>query len=586
MKQKDIFTPIKEPDKIFSYWKRESFTIFMVFVSGIFYNVGLLFGPIFQGKLIDLLIVKESLSKIIYTATFFVISIAVVQYFRYVKRLYVRKFANKTSAAMRFLLYNNLIHKSKNQLEKENMGSLMTKAISDVDACVEGMRKFTTELFDTGVFLVAYFVYMLIYDVKITVLAFIFIPVAMLIAEKLKEIIYKYTSSYRKKLSSVSNLTYEQIDNSILYRLYGRENENCSLYNEELQDLENSAIKANLWENSMQPIYNVIAMIGVIIVISLGGEKVVKGEWSIGAFVTYLSIFTALAFKASKAAKLFNSVQKAFISWKRIKPYLEEYKSIDMKEENISSKAILNIENLSFQYEDSAINSNNKIINGVNLSAFSSDLVGITGPVACGKSSFGKIFLGAYNYLGSIKINGIELKNFSEFERSKMIAYMGHNPNLMSETIYNNITLGDGGDISEILKIVCLDEDLKTMKDGINTLVGNAGVKLSGGQQARVALARTLYRRTPIVILDDPFSAVDMETERKIIKNLRSYHNEQIILLISHRLSIFTEASNIMLMNSDKTYEYGTHDQLITKSSLYNELFNLQSSKDGDDHEK
>jgi len=151
----------------------------------------------------------------------------------------------------------------------------------------------------------------------------------------------------------------------------------------------------------------------------------------------------------------------------------------------------------------------------------------------------------------------------------------------MSETIYNNITLGDGGDINEILKIVCLDEDLKGMKEGINTLVGNGGVKLSGGQQARVALARTLYQRTPIVILDDPFSAVDMKTERQIIDNLRLYHCDQIIILISHRLSIFTEANNIILMNPDKTYDYGTHEELIKKSSLYNDLFNLQMSKDG-----
>jgi len=576
LKSKDKFAPIKEPNKIFSYWKRESFTIFMVFVSGIIYNVGLLLGPIFQGKLIDSLIAKENLTIIFNISISFVIAIAIVQYFRYVKRLYIRRFANNTSAAMRFLLYNNLIHKTKVQLEKENMGSLMTKAISDVDACVEGMRKFTTEVFDTGVFLVAYFVYMLVYDVKITLLAFIFIPVAMLIAEKLKKIIYKYTNAYRKKLSSISDLTYEQVDNSILYRLYGRENENYNLYNESLHDFEKTAIMANVWENSMQPIYNVIAMIGVIIVIALGGDKVVKGVWSIGTFVSYLTIFTALAFKASKAAKLFNSVQKATVSWKRIKPYLEENKSINMNDDNISNKAVLNIDNLSFEYVNG-----NKIIDDISLYAVPNSLIGITGPVACGKSTFGKIFLGEYNYFGSVQINGLELKKFSEYERSKMIAYMGHNPNLMSETIYNNITLGDGGDINEILKIVCLDEDLKGMKEGINTLVGNGGVKLSGGQQARVALARTLYRRTPIVILDDPFSAVDMKTERQIIDNLRLYHSNQIIILISHRLSIFTEANNIILMNPDKTYDYGTHEELINKSSLYNDLFNLQMSKDG-----
>ena len=576
MKCKDKFAPINDPNKILSYWKREKFTVFMVFVSGIIYNVGLLLGPIFQGKLIDSLITKKSLTKIFTIAISFVIAIALVQYFRYVKRLYIRKFANNTSAVMRFLLYNNLIHKTKIQLEKENMGSLMTKAISDVDACVEGMRKFTTEVFDTGVFLVAYFVYMLVYDVKITLLAFIFIPLAMLIAEKLKKIIFKYTNAYRKKLSIISDITYEQIDNSILYRLYGRENENYNLYNESLHDFERTAIMANVWENSMQPIYNVIAMIGVIIVIALGGNKVIEGVWSIGTFISYLTIYTALAFKASKAAKLFNSVQKAKVSWKRVKPYLEENKSINMNHDKISNNAVLNIDNLSFEYVEG-----NKIIDGINLHAKPSSLIGITGPVACGKSTFGKIFLGEYDYFGSIKINGRELKSFNEYERSKMIAYMGHNPNLMSETIYNNITLGDGGDISEILRVVCLDEDLKSMNDGINTLVGNAGVKLSGGQQARVALARALYHRTPIVILDDPFSAVDMKTERQIIENLKLYHSDQIILLISHRLSIFTEANKIILMNPDKTYDYGTHEELIKKSSLYNDLFNLQMSKDG-----
>lgn len=581
MKHKDKFAPIKEPNKVISYWKREKFTIFMVFVSGIIYNVGLLLGPIFQGNLIDSLIAKESLTRIFTIAISFVIAIAIVQYFRYVKRLYIRRFANNTSAAMRFLLYNNLIHKSKNQLEKENMGSLMTKAISDVDACVEGMRKFTTEVFDTGVFLIAYFIYMLIYDVKITLLAFIFIPIAMFIAEKLKKVIYKYTNAYRKKISSISDLTYEQVDNSILYRLYGRENENLKLYNDNLKEFEKISIMANVWENSMQPIYNVIAMIGVIIVIALGGDKVVNGVWSIGNFVSYLTIYTALAFKASKAAKLFNSVQKATVSWKRIKPYLEENKSINMKDENTSDKAVLDIDNLTFEYVEGV-----KIIDGLSLHVTSNSLIGITGPVACGKSTFGKLFLGEHDYLGSIKINNHELKSFSEYERRKMISYMGHDPNLMSETIYNNITLGDGGDINEVLRVVCLDEDLMTMKDGMNTLVGNGGVKLSGGQQARVALARTLYRRTPIVILDDPFSAVDMKTEKQIIENLRSYHKDQIILLISHRLSIFTEASNIILMNPDKTYEYGTQEELLSKSSLYNDLFNLQISKDGQDNEK
>ena len=168
-------------------------------------------------------------------------------------------------------------------------------------------------------------------------------------------------------------------------------------------------------------------------------------------------------------------------------------------------------------------------------------------PIGCGKSTLGKIFLGNHNYEGSLKIDNKELRDYSEYERSKIISYLGHNPNLISDTIYNNITLGDEGDISHVLNMVCFNEDLKFMEKGIHTLVGNGGVRLSGGQQARIALARTLYHKNKILILDDPFSAVDMNTEKIIIENLRKYYTDSLILLISHRLSIFKYLNQIIL---------------------------------------
>ena len=103
------------------------------------------------------------------------------------------------------------------------------------------------------------------------------------------------------------------------------------------------------------------------------------------------------------------------------------------------------------------------------------------------------LFLGYPNYEGSLKINNKELRDYSEYERSNIISSLGHNPYLISDTIYNNITFSDEGDISHVLNMVCFNEDLKFMEKGIHTLVGNGGVRLSGGQQARIALARTLY---------------------------------------------------------------------------------------------
>ena len=569
---------IKNPDKIKNYWIKEKKSVILLTLFGILYDVGMVARPIYQGKLIDALIAKVNFNNLIKLSLTFIFVIGMVQFFRYLKRYYVRQFANATTATMRFMIYNNILHKEEKELNDENMGSLMTKAISDVDVCVEGMRKSTTEVFDTGVLFITYLVTLLQYDVKITLYACIFIPAAVFIAEKMKKIIFKFTKAYRSQLSQVSDITYDRIDNAILYRLYGREADNRVVYEEELEDFEKKAIVANIWENAMQPIYNVIAMGGIVFVIIMAGEKVYEGSFTVGVFSAYISIFTIMAAKASRIARLFNTIQKSSVSWKRIKSFLKEYKEIDKTRGIISKETKLEIENLYLKYDKSS----DYIIKNLNFKARENNIVGITGPIGCGKSTLGRVFLGNINYEGSIKIDNKELRDYSEYERSKIISYMGHDAHLISDTIYNNITMGDDGDISHVLKMVCFDEDLKSMENGIETLVGNGGVRLSGGQQARIALARTLYHKNKILILDDPFSAVDMKTEKNIIDNLRANYGDCLILLISHRLAIFKYLNQIILINEDKTLEYGNHQKLIENSKLYNQLYLLQQRKESD----
>lgn len=572
--------PIKEPDRIINYWKKEKFVVACIVIFGLTFNSLTILGPIYQGKLIDSILGGQSLDNVIKLALTFVVLIGAVQLLRYFKRFYIRRFANNTSATMRLMIYNNIMHKSTEELDNENIGNLMTRAISDVELCVEGMRKFTTEIFDTGVLMASYLISMLVYDVKITIISIIFIPVAMVLAEKLKSIIYKYTIAYRTKSSYITSITYDSIENAMLYRANGMESQNREKYNADLEDLQDKAIRANILENSMQPIYNVIAMIGVITVIYLGGTKVINGGWTVGVFSTYITMFAAMAIKASKAAKLFNSIQKSQVSWKRIKPYLKEYQSKDTASSIIGDNTELLVEDLSFCYPSGRDN----IIENISFNGKHGEIVGVTGSIASGKSTLGLSFLGIYPYMGSIKIDGKELRDYSEFERSQMISYLGHKPQLLSDSIYNNITLGNNQDITPVLKDVCFDIDLNEMPDKENTMVGNSGIRLSGGQQSRIALARTLLNKSKIIILDDPFSAVDMKTEERIIENLKNSYKDSIIILISHRLRIFTKINRIVLFHNDKTVEYGTHEELMRNSKLYAEIYNLQCTESGENN--
>lgn len=590
---------MNEPDRIRSYFKSEIGVLSVVTVSGLIYNVGLLAGPYFQGKLIDA--VSDAISSsphktfkgILFLALVYIAVILFVQAARAIKRFAVRRFANDVNAQMQNIMYAHIVCKSEDNLLNSSVGSLMTKAVSDVDACVEGMRKFTTEVFDTGVFLVSYLVVLFIYNWKLTAIACVFIPAALFCAGKLRKIITGYTSSWRKSMSDVAGSSYELVNNAMLYRIYGREEDNCLSYEKLNKDYEKKAVLANIWENSMMPIYKCISLAGVVFIIVFGSKRVVSGGWTIGTFTAYITMFVALAEKASHAGKLFNAVQKAEVSWQRIKPFLKDdsadtQRSVHIaqpaKSETTVSTDISQPNSLSVCAKDVSFSWNKTapLLSSVSFDVHAGEIIGVTGPVACGKSTLVRLFLGGIPYSGSITLNGKELSSLSDEERISLVAYMGHDASLMSATLYDNVTLGDDGDIRPVLSAVCFDQDLSSMSDGISTFVGNGGVRLSGGQQERIALARTLYHKKPLIVLDDPFASVDKATEKQIVHNIKTYCADSAVIVISHRLAQFGSFDRVLLLNGDGKSVCAPHDSLLKTTPLYQELYALQNTEGAD----
>lgn len=217
-----------------------------------------------------------------------------------------------------------------------------------------------------------------------------------------------------------------------------------------------------------------------------------------GSLYHVFILFLKLAVKSSHAAKLFNAVHKAQVSWKRIKPLMKETTYED--DGLVQKPGMLEVSDVSFVYPGGE-----KIYEDFNLSAFPGQIIGVTGAVACGKSTLGKTFLCEYPYEGRIRFHGKELSEMTKAERTGMIGYLGHDPELFNDSVRNNILLGDDDDPERYLKAVCFDGEVAEMEEGMDTIVGNGGVRLSGGQAQRLALARTLCHKRPVLILDDPF---------------------------------------------------------------------------------
>ena len=588
--KKKISKKIEHPDRIIEYFKEEWIVLLAVTISGMIYNVGLLAGPWFEGKmtgcLVNILGGSETFADMLILVALYVISIAVVQISRYIKRFYVRRFSNNVNKHMKQILYGSLVHKSRAQLQEEGVGNVMTKAILDVDDCVEGMRKFTTEIFDTGVAMVAYMGMLLWYDWRLALLCMIFPPVSYYIAERMKVIVQKTGAAYKVQSGILSAATLDRANNAVTYRVFGCEGERRESYEKNLTDYEKSAVLANIWNSSLQPIYRIISMTGVIFILYFGGKNVLGvgwREWSVAAFATFLACFTKLAVKSSKAAKLFNAVHKAQVSWKRIKPLMvipndDAPQSVQPVRcaDTLESVPELTVNRISFAYPESK-----NIYSGISFSAKPGEIIGVTGPVACGKSTLGKTFLCEYPYDGSIRLSGRELKDMTASERTGLVGYLGHDPELFNDSIANNVMMGDKGDCRQYLKTVCIDEEVNAMEDSTDTLVGSGGVRLSGGQAQRLALARTLCHMKPLMVLDDSFSALDKNTEVQVFNNLRAMTQNNIVILISHRLYLFPQMSRIIWMDGGRAI-VGTHEELMEQCPEYANLY-LEQAGGGSD---
>ena len=565
-----------QPDRVLSYFKKEWKVLVLVTISGLIYNLGLLAGPWFEGKmtgcLVDILKGLGVFSDMLVLILGYVTAIAVVQIARYIKRFYVRRFANNVNRRMKEILYASLVRKSRASLREEGEGDIMTKAILDVDDCVEGMRKFTTEIFDTGVALAAYAGMLLWYDVRLALLCMLFPPISYMTAQHMKKMIQRTGAAYKKQSGILSTATLDRAENAMTYRVFGCEKERRQAYEENLTTYEKSAVKANIWNSVMPPLYRIISMVGVLFILYFGQKNVLGTgwrTWSIASFTTFLACFMKLSVKSSSAAKLFNAVHKAQVSWKRIKPLLrkpEEETAVEAGGQDEKNVEQMQVQHLSFAYPDGK-----KILNDISFSARKGQIIGITGPVACGKSTLGKAFLCEYPYEGQILFDGQDLQQMDPKQRMNIIGYLGHDPELFNDSIEHNVLMGEAKNAEDFLKMVCMDEEVGEMDEDIRTLVGNGGVRLSGGQAKRLALARTLCHKKPVLILDDPFSALDKDTERRIFANLKAQMVDGIVLLISHRLYLFPQLDQIVWMEDNETVT-GTHDELLQRVPEYKRL--------------
>ena len=569
------------PDRIGTYFRVEWRPLAFVTIPGLVYNIGLLATPWFEGRLTqclaDILGGSETAAQMAMLVLAYILVTLLVQAARFIKRFYVRRFANNINRRMKGILYANLVRQSRAALEKEGAGELMTKAISDVDDCVEGMRKFTTEVFDTGVALAGYAVMLLVYDWRLAILSLLFTPFSYVCAAWMKKPVQRAGAAYKKAAGALGSATLDRAQNAVTYRIYGCEDARVEKYEDALNRYEKTAVRNNVWQSALPPLYLAASEAGALFILWFGAKNVLGTgwrAWDIAAFTTFLSCFTKLVVKSSKVAKLFNSVQKAEVSWKRIKPLMKNPEQLDAL--NVPAAEDVTLKDLSFAYGEEPV------FTGLSLTAHPGEIIGVTGPVACGKSTFGRVFLCEAPYGGSARFGGKEFSALTPRKLSATVGYLGHDPELSADTVQNNVLCGSEQDAMPYLAAAALKDEVNAMENGLETVIGPSGARLSGGQAQRLALARTLAHPRPVLVLDDPFSALDRSTEDTVFADLQAYAKDKVVFFISHRLYHFPRMQKIIFMDGGKT-TVGTHEELMASAPVYRQLYESQTGQKGDE---
>lgn len=519
-------------------------------ITGILYDSLMSFIPRIQGDAINS-IKQQNTDLIIKSALIFLGLTIFVQINRFLKRYLVRVFSNKMNYLMRNKCFNHMLSLDMAFYEQNKVGDILNKNTTDISDTCESIRKLTTEIFDTVILMIGYIVSYFLLDYKIALMSLPFVLISIIISLFLKKKVYMTTKDYKEYSSKFKDSTLNMLKNEIYFRGMGVNEKYIDQYSKEVDILAKKNVKNLVYKASMESIYSSIGFIGLFFVLYFGLNNVIDGTYDIGTFTTILTTFVLIANKGAKVGKSFNAYQGLKVTWKRIKPFLED--DIEKEEEYQFNSDGLSLIDFSYSYDDFKTPT-------ITYSFNKDEKIGIVGRVHTGKSTLLKSLTGLYEYDGEAKLNGIDLKDLFK-SKNQVISYCPSKEFLFKDSIVNNIELGRDGNIKEALNSACLTDS----QLDINTEINPTMVNISGGQKQRLMLARSLYHQSNMYLLDNPFSSLERSMSESISNQVLDMNG--LFFIVTNDENILKKLDRIIYLN-DGIAKIDTYFNLLKDDSF------------------
>lgn len=489
------------------------------------------------------------------------------------------------SRIIEFDLKNEIFQKyqvlSTNFYKKNRIGDLMSRISEDVSKVRMYFGPALMYSINTGALFLCLVPYMFYLAPKLALFTLLPLPILSFSIYRLSKAIHHRSTvvqQYLSKLTTYTQETFSGISVIKAYSLEGQTYERFEVLSEESKEVNLNLVKVQAWFFPFM-----ILLIGAsnVLVIYVGGNEYINGNIRFGVLFEFLMYVNMLTWPVATVGWVTSIIQQAEASQKRINEFLSEKDRI-INDGNITDNIVGDIEfkDVHYTYDDTNI----KALKGLSFTVKKGETLAIIGRTGSGKSTILNLLCRLYDVdSGTISINDNAITSMDLYALRDSFGYVPQDAFLFSDSIKNNIKFGKSNATEEEIitaaKKAVIHDNIMTFKNGYNTVLGERGITLSGGQKQRVSIARAIIKAPNFYLLDDCLSAVDTETEEKILNNLHTLTENKTTIIVSHRISSAKNANKIIIIDDGKVVQSGTHDELITQEGYYKELYLKQLSE-------
>lgn len=482
-------------------------------------------------------------------------------------------------------LYEHLHHLPSGYLSKADSGDLLQRCTSDIDTLREFLTTQAMNIGRTVIVLLVFVPFMFMQHVIMAILSLALVPVVLLFAYYFFERVKRQFLRVDEAEGELTTIVQENLTGIRVVRAFNRQVFECEKFehiNQKYRQLNQNMIDmlADFWSSS-----DLICLLQTGIVLIGGAWLAGQGSVTLGTYFAFIIYASMVIWPIRELGKELSEAGKATVALQRIQEVLDvERETVISESEKLPERLHGDIlfSNVSFSFPKTE--AQRHTLKEVSFSIKAGESVAIVGPTGAGKSTLVQLLLRFYDYQqGSIKLDGIELNTINRKALRAQIGALLQEPFLFNRTLRDNIKFGRHTASDEDMYSAATDavvhETIKSFDKMYDTVIGERGVSLSGGQCQRITLSRTLLKEPPILVLDDTLSAVDAKTEHEIIESLYAKRGRQTLLIITHRLSVCQRVDKVLVLEEGKLIQQGSHQSLSTQDGFYRNMWKIQSGE-------